>query len=139
MKNDKLITEAKKIVLKRILKDGREEKRVIGQNKSNSKELTLKSVELYEPFSYEQLLNMNKKKYRNLKIKRLINHLTNAIKEIYYAIDIYKELKDRTEYWEEKETFDFNFSDWNKIKKVNGKLTGYYKDLISIRNKIERG
>ena len=137
MQNDVNKEKRKKIVLKRVLKDGQVITKVINENNSNTKELTLKNVEIYEPLTYEQILDLNKKKYRNLKIKTLKTYLEETLWNLEKAIDSYKELINRTEFWERKSTFDFNFKDWNKLKKVNGKITKYYNDVKEINIKIE--
>ena len=137
MKKDVKDVKKKKIILKRVLKDGQVETKIVGQNESNPKVLTLKSVELYEPLTYEQILNLNKKKYRNLKIKTLKTYLKETLWNLEKAIDSYKELINRTEFWERKSTYEFNFEDWNTLKKVNGKITKYYNDIKKIDKKIE--
>ena len=137
MQNDVKDVKKKKIILKRVLKDGQVETKIVGQNESNPKVLTLKSVELYEPLTYEQILNLNKKKYRNLKIKTLKTYLKETLWNLEKAIDSYKELINRTEFWERKSTYEFNFEDWNTLKKVNGKITKYYNDIKKIDKKIE--
>lgn len=139
MTNNKLTDFKKKLVLKSLKNSPQKTKLQDEENSTNPEELKLKSVELYEPITYKDLLKINKKKYRDLKIKILINHLEEAVKNTYYAIDLYKELKNKTEYWENESTIDFNFKDWNTIKKVNGKLTTYYKELLHIKQKLERG
>ena len=137
MQNDVNDVKTKKIVLKRVLKDGQVIIKKIGVNESNPKVLTLKNVELYEPLSFEEICNLNKKKYRNLKIKILKENLKETLWNLEKAIDLYKELINRTEFWERKSTYEFNFKDWNKLKKVNGKITRYYNDVKEIDKKIE--
>lgn len=96
-----------------------------------------KKIELYYPYTYEQILNLNKIKYRNLKIEILLNYLQQALTNLEECAERYKELINRTEFWERKSTFDFNFKDWNTIKKVNGKIIRYYNDLKKIEQKIK--
>lgn len=138
MKNDKLINFKKKLVLKSLKNSPQREELEKQEKTSNSPELILKNVELYEPLTYEDILKTNKKKYRNLKIDRLLCHLDEAKTHLFYAIDLYKELKNRTEFWEGKTPLEFNFTDWNVIKKTNGRLAKYFKELIEVRRKIER-
>lgn len=94
-------------------------------------------IKLYTPYSYEQILNLNKIKYRNLKIEILLSYLQQALTNLEECAERYKELINRTEFWERKSTFDFNFKDWNTIKKVNGKIIRYYNDLKKIEKKIK--
>lgn len=88
---------------------------------------------------YADVLKINKKKYRNLKINFLLEKLKTVLQDMELIIDEYKILKNRTEFWENKSTYDFNFEDWNKIRKVNGHLTRYYNDLKTIKNNIMKG
>lgn len=137
MENKKIIEFEKTKTLKTILEGQESKKDKKEENPSNSNELTLKSVELYEPFTYDQILNLNKKKYRNLKINLLKTYLEETTYNLMKAIELYKELYNRTEFWEGKSTYDFNFNDWNTIKKANGKLTRYYNDIKKIEWRIK--
>lgn len=137
MRNNKLINFKKALVLKRILEDGTELKRTIGEKESNSKELILKNVTLYEPIRYEDIIKLNQKKYRNLKIIETKNKFKNCLLELKEIIENYKILINKTEFWERKSTYDFNFKDWNTLKKANGKLTRYYNEIAKIAQKIE--
>ena len=137
MRNNKTINFKKAMVLKHILKDGTEIKKTIGEKQSSPEELTLKYVELYEPIPYGDLVNLNKKRYRNIKIQNLKNHMYSTLETLKWSIEAYKELINRTEFWEKKSTYDFNLKDWNTLKKANGKLTRYYNDIKSIYQKIE--
>ena len=51
------------------------------------------------------------------------------LKLLNSVINRYKELYNKTEYYEAESTYDYNFNDWNIIKKANGKLTFYDKKL----------
>lgn len=137
MRNNKTIDFRSALVLKRILADGTEIKKPLGKKASNSEELILKNVELYEPVKYEDLVKLNKKKYRNIKIKVLKDMLKECTDALKYSIELYKELINRTELWERKSTYDYNFKDWNTLKKANGKLTKYYNDIKEIEQKIK--
>lgn len=108
------------------------------ENKSNHKELKLKSVTLYEPLTYAQIININKKKYKNLLINKLTVHLENTLNELDEAIEIYSQLRNRTEFWENKNTFEFDFKSWNTIKKVTGHITRYYNDILNLKQNIEK-
>lgn len=137
MQDNKLINFKKKLVLKHITKDGNCIVRTFGEKESNSEELNLKNVELYKPYTYEQLLCLNKKKYRNLKIEQLKDKMFSSLWLLEECIELYKELINRTEFWEKRTTYEFNFNDWNTLKKANGKLTRYYNDIKKIYQKIE--
>lgn len=126
MRNNKLIDFKKAKIIKEINKEEVQE------------ELNLKSVELYEPVKFDDLLKVNKKKYRNLKIINLKNMMENSLWALEKSIELYRELINKTEFWEEKSTYNFNFKDWNTLKKANGKLTRYYNDIKGIYTKIER-
>ncbi len=137
MENKENIKKRKTTTLKDILDTALIMKNVDKKNKSNTKELILKSVELYEPISFKEIIKINKKKYRNLKIKILKENLEETIKCLKNSIEIYKELINRTEFWERKSTYDFNFKDWNTLKKTNGKITRYFNEIKNIYVKIE--
>lgn len=85
---------------------------------------------------YNKYKNVNKKEYLKKDIENLKELLESILILLGEAIYIYKKLYHKTEYWEKKSTFDFNFEDWQKIKKVNGRITKYYNDIMSIRKKI---
>ena len=137
MKNKENIKKRKTNTLKEILETAAIIKNVDKEKKSNTKELVLKNVELYEPISFEEMLKINKKKYRNLKIKILKDYLKETLENLKYSIELYKELINRTEFWERKSTYEFNFKDWNTLKKTNGKITKYFNDIKNIYIKIE--
>ncbi len=137
MKNEDLLKNKKRIILKRITKDGKEIKKIIGPKTSNSNELILNKYELYQPVKFDDLINLNKKKYRNLKVKILKENLEESLRKLNKAIDGYRELINRTEFWERKSTYEFNFEDWNTLKKANGKLTRYFNEIKKIYGKIE--
>lgn len=82
--------------------------------------------------TYKDLLNLNKKKFKEIKLKKLKNYFKSALNDLEVVIDIYKELYCKTEYWENKSTLDFDFINWNRIRKVNGRLTRYYNELKQI-------
>ena len=137
MENKENIKNRKTNTLKEILEAATVIKNVDKEKKSNTKELVLKSVELYEPISFEEMIKINKKNYRNLKIKMLKENLKETLKNLKYSIDLYKELINRTEFWERKSTYEFNFKDWNTLKKTNGKITRYFNEIKNIYIKIE--
>ena len=137
MKNKENIKKRKTNTLKEILETAAIIKNVDKEKKSNTKELVLKNVELYEPISFEEMLKINKKKYRNLKIKILKDYLKETLENLKYSIELYKELINRTEFWERKSTYEFNFKDWNTLKKTNGKITRYFNEIKNIYIKIE--
>ena len=137
MENKENIKNRKTNTLKEILEAATVIKNVDKEKKSNTKELVLKSVELYKPISFEEMIKINKKKYRNLKIKMLKENLKETLRNLKYSIDLYKELINRTEFWERKSTYEFNFKDWNTLKKTNGKITRYFNDIKKIYIKIE--
>lgn len=126
MENNKLTDFKKAKVLEMLNKEKEQE------------ELNLKNVELYEPIKYEDLLKINKKKYRDLKIENLVTMMKNSLWSLEKSIELYKELINKTEFWEKKSTYQYNFKDWNTLKKANGKLTRYYNDIKGIYQKIER-
>lgn len=72
------------------------------------------------------------KKYRDLKIEILKNELKEVIKKIDRIDKEYKELINRTEFWERKTTLEYDFDNWNIIKKVNGKLIRYYNQICNV-------
>ena len=139
MENKENIKNRKTNTLKEILEAATVIKNVDKEKKSNTKELVLKSVELYEPISFEEMIKINKKNYRNLKIKMLKENLKETLRNLKYSIDLYKELINRTEFWERKSTYEFNFKDWNTLKKTNGKITRYFNEIKNIYIKIEMG
>lgn len=87
--------------------------------------------------SYEEILNLKKKKLKNIKIDYISNCLKDALKALEEAIETYKELINRTEFWEEGKPYEFNFRHWNQIKKVNGYITRYYNTIKAIQIEIE--
>ncbi len=96
------------------------------------KNFKLKNQIIDELFNYDDLLKINKKNYRDIKIKHLKNKFMNCLHYLKEIIDDYKQLINMTEYWENGECYKFDFDSWNTIKKANGKLTRYYNDLLKI-------
>lgn len=95
-------------------------------------------AQIYTKKKQEEIKKVyNKKKVRDSKIEELITLMQCTIKNLWRANDIYKELYHKTEYWEKKSTYDFDFQNWNTIKKVNGRLTRYIKELINVKEKLE--
>ena len=78
----------------------------------------------------------DKKKCRDRTIKDIQTLLKNCIHDLWIVNDKYKELYHKTEYWENKSTYDFDHANWNKVKKVNGKLTRYIKELIEVERSL---
>lgn len=77
------------------------------------------------------------KKYRDLKLEILKNELIKVLNEIDNIDKEYKELINRTEFWEKKTTLDFDFDNWNTIKKVNGKLIRYYNEICNVIDNLK--
>lgn len=142
MKNEHLPSQRKKLILKRIVGGLHNLETTNKENLGNSEELTLKNetktVELYKPYTYKQLCQLNKKKYMVHKVEKLKEHFDECLINLKEVIELYKECINRTEFWEEKSTYDFNFADWNTLKKANGKLTRYFNDILKIRQKVRR-
>lgn len=90
-----------------------------------------------EKFTIEELEKVNKKEFRNIKLKYLTNCLESILKEMSVAIDLYKELYNKTEYWENKYISDYMKKEWYTIRKVNGKLTRYYNEIKEIEERIK--
>ena len=99
---------------------------------------TGKLVELYEPKleAPEVLIEINKQKYKKLKLELLKYQLKETLKNLNEVNELYKELYNRTELWEKKETWNF-CKEWQTIRKTNGKITRYYNEILKILKEKE--
>lgn len=101
-------------------------------NSKNELQLKPKEITLFEPKSFEEMIKINKKTEYRIKVSLLESDFKTALKLLNKVIERYKELYNKTEYYEAESTYDYNFNDWNTIKKANGKLARYYNDLRKI-------
>ena len=99
-------------------------------------ELQYKIQNNTKKFREEVRKTHNKKECRDKTIKEIEELLKNCIHDLWIINDKYKELYHKTEYWEKKSTYDFDHENWNKVKKVNGKLTRYIKELIEVERSL---
>lgn len=81
--------------------------------------------------------NINKRYLKMALIKELDIKYQIILKNIESANEIYKRLYNMTELFERKSTYDFNFEDWNELKKTKGKLIRYYNTLKIIKRRTE--
>lgn len=88
--------------------------------------------------SFDEAQRANKKKIRDIKLDKMINELREILWIMGGLIEEYKNMYHMTELWERKSTLNFDFYNWNKLKKVNGKLTRYYNDLITVKLDLEK-
>lgn len=91
-----------------------------------------------EIFTIQELEKINKKEFREVKLKYLANCLESALVSMKIAIELYKELYQKTEYWEDKYISNYMKKEWYTIRKVNGKLTRYYNEIKEIIERIKR-
>lgn len=82
--------------------------------------------------SFRENIAINKKKILILKMRILYNDLKESIKYLTKAIDEYRELINKTEYYENDICLRFDFNIWNELKKTRGHLTRYLNGLIII-------
>lgn len=141
MRDKQLDLFKQKMAEKWITKNGKLWKKKKEEKSTNTDEVNKKNnincISLFEIKDYTETYQLNKKKFRDIKIQKLKNHIESCLWDLKIAIALYKELKDKTEYWERKSIIDFNFKDWNKLKKVNGKITKYYKELLEVQRSLE--
>lgn len=63
--------------------------------------------------------------------------MENATKYLKKSDILYKELINKTEYWENKATIDFNTKCWNTIRKTKGFFIRYYNELLIVKNNLK--
>lgn len=90
-----------------------------------------------EELGFKEKLELNKKRLRDLKIDELLYYMENAKKYLEKADQLYKELINKTEYWENKSTIEFNTKNWNQLRKTKGFFIRYYNDLIVIKENLK--
>lgn len=90
-----------------------------------------------EKRSFKTQIELNKKVKKIHLLRESKYRLTIALQEIERAIAINKELCNRTELWENEQTFNYQINNWNDVKKVRGYLTRYYNIICRIARQEE--
>lgn len=98
----------------------------------NGQELKNKKVELFRPLTHQELNEINNKEIKAIKLRMLKNYFLLTLDNLEKTMDLYRELYNKTEYYEEKSIIDFNYKEWNTIRKAKNRLTRYYNELIKV-------
>lgn len=106
----------------------------IKKNEFDTLNLNIQCVPIYP--SYEDIQRANKKRILKTKIMKTIRYFDYVLGNLDCLNECYKDLYNKTEYWEEKSTLDFNKKDWDKIRKINGRLIRYYNELEDIKIRL---
>lgn len=101
--------------------------------KKNTDILELKNVMIENHISFKKRIELKQKEQRNFKLKEINRRFEIALENLKAVIDLQKELKNKTEYWENKQRYQYDFYNWNKIRKMTTFLTRYYNELKEIK------
>lgn len=103
----------------------------------NGQELKNKKIELFRPLTHKELLEINNKEIKAIKLRQLKNYFLLTLDNLEKVIELYKELYNKTEYFEEKSIIDFNYKEWNCIRKAKNRLVRYYNEFINVFLKVK--
>lgn len=88
--------------------------------------------------TFKEKVKLDRKKLRELKLNEIIHNMETALKALARADVTLKELTHKTEFWEEKEIFNFNIAAWGELQKIKGQFIRYYNRLCIVKQAIKK-
>lgn len=88
--------------------------------------------------TFKEYKTIKRKELLELKLKTLIYHMEQAKKYLIKADEEYRELINKTEYFEKNLCHKFNFKVWNMLRKTRGHFTRYLNNLYIIQKIIKK-
>ena len=80
--------------------------------------------------------NYIQRKFFEIKIRVLKENFEICLDLLKKIIEMYKELYHETQFYEKKNTIDFDYDEWYTVKKCSGWLTRKYNELLKIYKKL---